>query len=215
MIFFGTRGVNTTQSEGEFHCPKCGAGQEYRHRSVRRFFSFCNLPLVPLDKMGEFVECLSCKRTYHPDVLNFHPEKYPSDLEAHSHRGARKVMAAMLLADGDIKDEEVKIIHQVYFGLSGHALSEEALRAEIAQMQESGETLADVLSRMRGYLNIEGAEVIVRAGCLVAMADDEYHHTEKELLLEIAQGLGMPPFAFKGILRSLVKGAKRSKSAAK
>lgn len=214
MIFFGTRGVNTTQSEGEFHCPKCGAGQEYRHRRVRRFFSFCFFPLIPLERMGEFVECMSCKRTYHPDVLNFRPEEHPSDLEAHSHFGARKIMIGMLLADGVINDEEVKIIQQVYYSLSGHSLSEDALRAEVVQMQESGETLADVLSRMRGYLNIEGAEVIVRAGCLVAMADDEYHTSEKEVLLEIAQGLGMHPSYFKGILSSLVKGAKRPQSPA-
>lgn len=209
MIFFGTRGINTTQSEGEFHCPKCGEGQDYRHCSVRRFFSFCKLPLIPLDKMGEFVECLSCKRTYHPDVINFHPEKYPSDLETHAHRGARKVMIGMLLADGVINDSEVKIIQQVYLGLSGQTLPEEKLRGEISQMQESGETLADVLARMRGYLNLEGAETIVRAGCLVAMADDEYHHTEKELLLEIAEGLGMPPYYFKGVLSALLKGAKK------
>jgi uncharacterized tellurite resistance protein B-like protein len=210
MIFFGTRGVNKTQSEGEFHCPGCARTNPYRHKSVRRFFTLYFIPLIPLDHLGEFIECQSCKATYHLQVLDQQPEAQAEAIEAHFQSGARKVMISMLLADGVIDDGEVTVIQNIYQDIAGRPLAEADLRTEIARIQASGETLADLLSEMRGYLNPEGAEMIVRAGFQVAMADGEYHESEHTLLWQIAQGLGITPAHFKGLLSELVEGTSPS-----
>ena len=73
FIIFGTRGVKSTKEEGQFHCPQCNSSQHYRHRSVRRFFTLYFIPLIPLDKLGEYVECSSCRNTYIKRILEMSP----------------------------------------------------------------------------------------------------------------------------------------------
>ena len=73
IIIFGTRGVKSTQQEGQFHCPQCNSTQHYRHRSVRRFFTLYFIPLIPLDKVGEYVECSTCRNTYITRILEMSP----------------------------------------------------------------------------------------------------------------------------------------------
>lgn len=64
MIIFGTRGITTTPEKGDFHCPSCDATQKYGLKRVRRFFTLYFIPLIPLNKLGEYVECVTCKDTY-------------------------------------------------------------------------------------------------------------------------------------------------------
>ena len=70
FIVFGWRGITYTIGKGSFHCPGCGCQQMYRHRRSRRFFTLYFIPLIPLDKIGEFVECQICLQKWQPLVLS-------------------------------------------------------------------------------------------------------------------------------------------------
>ena len=71
LIIFGTRGVTYTSTRGQFQCPTCHEKRAYEKRRVRRFFTLYFLPVIPLDKVGEYIECQTCKNTFKPDVLTF------------------------------------------------------------------------------------------------------------------------------------------------
>ena len=73
MIIFGTRGVTMNSKSGTFHCPECNAQRSFQHKKVRRFFTLYFIPLIPLDLLGEFVECEGCKNTFKPGVLDYDP----------------------------------------------------------------------------------------------------------------------------------------------
>lgn len=60
----GWRSFDRTESEGTFACPaaRCGGTeQRYRHRSGRNWVTVLFVPLIPLNRTGEYVECRRCK----------------------------------------------------------------------------------------------------------------------------------------------------------
>jgi zinc-ribbon family len=70
FIIFGWRAVTYSIGHGRFHCPGCQTEQSYKHRRVRRFFTLYFIPLIPLEKIGEFVECEMCRQKWQPLVLS-------------------------------------------------------------------------------------------------------------------------------------------------
>ena len=69
LIIFGRRAVTGDQGGGTFHCPRCGPDQPYMHKRVRSFFTLYFIPLIPMNTLGEYVECGRCQGQYKPEVL--------------------------------------------------------------------------------------------------------------------------------------------------
>ena len=203
MIIFGTRGITTTPEKGNFHCPSCSATQNYALKRVRRFFTLYFIPVIPLDKLGEYVECLSCKDTYKSNVLEYDPQRNAQETEAEYHRAIKEVMIHMLLADGVVDDAEVKTAADIYQKIAGKPVGEEALRGEIARVQSSGEPMSERLSRLQGSLNDEGKELVLKAALYVAMADGEFQPEEQALLADAGASLGMTNAHIQGVLGSV------------
>jgi len=203
MIIFGTRGITTTPQRGDFHCPSCASMQNYALKRVRRFFTLYFIPVIPLDKLGEYVECLSCKDTYKPGVLEHDPAQNARALEAEYHRAVKGVMIQMLLADGVVDDAEVKTAANIYRSVAGRDIAEEELRSEITAAQTAGDDLGATLRAVQGSLNSEGKELALKAALYVAMADGEIQPEEQALLAEIGANLGMSDAHIRGVISSL------------
>jgi tellurite resistance protein len=202
MIIFGTRGVTTTPNSGEFHCPSCRLAGQYKHKRVRRFFTLYFIPLIPLDKVGEYVECKECKGTFNLDVLEWDPESSNIEFEAEFQTAIKKVMIHMLLADGEVDDAEVETAIDVYQKVAGMAIDPQSFRNEIEQVQTQHSSLADSLAAVQGNLNDEGKEMVLQAALLVAMADGEFQQEEQDLIEVIGHGLGMSKAHVHGVINS-------------
>jgi len=72
MIIYGYKNREIEQSSGSFHCSTCGARRLYKHKKVVRYFTLFFIPLFPLGKLSEYVECQVCRRTYQyqPEFLS-------------------------------------------------------------------------------------------------------------------------------------------------
>jgi hypothetical protein len=68
MIIFGTRVRHKTIGEGEFFCPKCQATSRYIHKQAIRSFTLYFIPLFPIQRLGEFIECQGCGITFKPEI---------------------------------------------------------------------------------------------------------------------------------------------------
>ncbi|MEM7697907.1 MAG: TerB family tellurite resistance protein, partial [Verrucomicrobiota bacterium] len=191
MIIFGTRGVTTTPEEGQFHCPQCNQQSAFKLKRVRRFFTLYFIPVIPLDKLGEYVECPACQVTYDPEILNYDPAQEQLHVEALFHVACKQVMIAMLLADGVVDDSEVTQLRDQFLSLTGTDVPEQELREEIAQIQAQGSSAAELVARMAPQLNDNGKEMVIRAAYAIAAADGNVDETESRYLLEVAQSLGM------------------------
>ena len=69
FIIWGLRVIYRTLGNGVFFCRRCGGDREYRHRTGRRFITVFFIPLIPLTKTGEHVQCRTCKTRYVTEVL--------------------------------------------------------------------------------------------------------------------------------------------------
>lgn len=202
MIIFGTRGITTTPDRGDFHCPSCNCVQHYELKRVQRFFTLFFIPLIPLDKLGEYAECDGCKNTYKPDVLSYDPNADAKAIEAEFQSAIKKVMLHMLLADGVIDDSEIETAQSIYERVAGHELNKDDIHIEIDEVKKSGETLSGCLRSLQGVLNDSGKEMVIKAALYIAMADGDFQENEQRLLLEIGSELGMTPAHVHGVVSS-------------
>lgn len=201
MIIFGTRGVTSTRERGRFHCPSCLGEKPYAHKGVRRFFTLYFIPVIPLNQLGEYVECGSCKGTYRTEVLDLDPASQQRDFEAEFATAVRRVMAIMALADGTVDDEEIVAMAKVAADLTGAAVADAAMRAEVEAARREARPLADYLESTAPLLNERGKEQVLRAAIAVAAADGHVDASERDLLAEVGRELDMAPAHFKGVLQ--------------
>jgi tellurite resistance protein len=203
LIIFGTRGVTSSVATGKFHCPGCATTRPYVHKRVRRFFTLYFIPIIPLDTIGEYVECQHCTDTYRPEVLDFDPIKSERSMEAEFHTAVKRVMVLMMLADGKIDDEEVETIRLVYGKLAKGDLSKEDVSREVDVSKADGRGLREYLASVVGSLNDAGKEIVVKAAYFVAAADGNVSTEETNLLAELAGALEMSPAHFKTVMEKL------------
>ena len=69
FIVWGSRGVTTTPDRGTFECPICMSRMNYARKRVRRFGTLYWIPLLPMDSLGEYIECSNCLKTFEVEVL--------------------------------------------------------------------------------------------------------------------------------------------------
>lgn len=202
LIIFGTRGVTYSAGQGEFFCPNCG-NSPYVMKRVRRFFTLYFIPLLPLDLLGEYVECRNCYGTYRPEILDIAPTASAQDIEAEFHAGIKRTMVLMCLADGVVDDEEVAAIQTIYGKITHKKISQEKIRTEIDTARQDGRGVREYLQSLAGVLNDPGKELIVKAAIMIAAADGEFQEEETTLLAEIAQALQMSSAHLNGVLASM------------
>jgi tellurite resistance protein len=207
IIIFGTRGVTYSHETGEFFCPGCGSEQPFDHKRVRRFFTLYFIPLIPLDLLGEYIECESCDGSFDPQVLQLTGGGVGDvAFEAEYHRAVRRIMVLMMLADGVIDDDEVTTICEIYGRLADAELTEQGVRTEAADAQREGQSVHEYLQSLLGSLNDAGKEMVVKAAYFVAAADGVIADEERQLLNEIGKALEMSTAHFKGVLAELGDG---------
>ena len=204
MIIFGTRGVTTTPETGEFFCPGCNMQHKFRRRRVRRFFTLYFIPIIPMDKLGEYIECHRCGKTWDVAVLDFDPDEGAAEFEAVFHRAVKRVMVAMLLADGVVEDAEIETVREIYGHLTNSNISRSDVQKEITNVQQSGKSIMGSLSELSGNLNDQGKEMVIRAAYFVAASDGEFHQDEKELLVKFGRALDMTAPQLKNLINSLM-----------
>lgn len=203
FIIFGTRGITSTKEQGQFHCPNCGPGSSYKLKSVRRFFTLYFIPVIPLDSLGQYVECAQCQGTYNDNVLADAGDT-ERQIQAMYMVAMKQVMIAMLLADGVIDDAEVKELQDIFEQLAGVEVTEQDLREEIAVIQQEGSTALDMMAAIAPTLNDSGKEKVIMAAYRIAMADGTFDDSESELLSDISAALDVSAAHLRGIMSEIM-----------
>src|SRR5690349_13290997 len=69
MIITGLRTTSSVIGEGMFVCPVCKVPESYLHFVLTRWFTFFFIPLFPIRRLGEHVECQNCRSRFEPAVV--------------------------------------------------------------------------------------------------------------------------------------------------
>lgn len=203
MIIFGTRGVKSTIKEGQFLCPQCANSQNFRHRKVTRFFTLYFIPLIPLGKAGEFVECKTCKGTFVPRVLDYNPASNKNEFQSVYEKAMRHSMIMMMLADGHIDDDELIMVQKIINKFGHNDITKEELNKLIEEVQYKKEPIQKYLSQIASSLNEHGKEIIIKCGIAVASADGHIDNSEIALIQEMAKSMEMSNSHVRGIMQDM------------
>ena len=200
MILFGKKGLATSLKKGDFNCPNCNSAQMFEHKSVRSFVTLYQVPIIPLSQLGDYVECMGCKDTYKPRVLDAEIDLSHKEFQAEYHSAIKNVMIRMLLVDGRIRESELEMIQMIYQRVTRDTIDIAILKQEVTSLNSDEKNLSETLFRLQGNLNDEGKEMVLRAAFYVAMADGDFEEKEQEFLGKIGSDLGMTPAHFQGVI---------------
>lgn len=185
LIIWGFRIFYRTLGEGVFHCRKCGGDRQYRHRAGRRFFTLFFIPVIPLAKTGEHVQCTTCKTRYVMDVLSL---PTAAQMQAALPAGMRAAATAMLRAGGQgsppARQRAVQAINAA--GAQGYADAD--LDSDAAQPAEATRS---ALGQVTRQLTPDAREWFLAETVRVGMADGPLTGQERQTALAIAADLGM------------------------
>src|ERR1700752_4843033 len=185
LIIWGLRLIHRTLGRGVFFCRRCGGDREYRHRAGRRFVTVFFIPLIPLMKTGEHVQCLTCKTRYVTEVL-----KLPTTVQMQlAHAAGMRAMVAIILRAGDPASPLARrrAIDAVT-GTGDTGYDEDTLEADLA---EPAETALPKINALGGQLQIEAREWCLAEAIRIAMADGPLTGAERAAAAHLAAALGM------------------------
>jgi hypothetical protein len=185
LIIWGFRVFYRTLGEGVFHCRKCGGDRQYRHRAGRRFFTLFFIPIIPLAKTGEHVQCTTCKTRYVMDVLSL---PTAAQMQAALPVGMRAAAAAMLRAGGQGSPAARRCAVHAIKGAGAHGYADADLDSDAAQPVDA---IRGALGQVSRQLTPDAREWFLAETVRVGMADGPLIEQERQTALAIAADLGM------------------------
>lgn len=111
-----------------------------------------------------------------------------------------KAMAAVAYADGNVDQDEIKRMGQIYHKVTGSHVESSAITAGINAALESKAPIEQVLMDQAAKLEPTDKANIIHAGALIALANDVFDDSEESTLWKASQAMGVGPDSFKRII---------------
>jgi tellurite resistance protein len=204
MIIWGTKSLRRRAEGGEFFCPNCGKGRSYSRTRLQRYFTLYFIPIIPLNVLGESVECDFCKNEYRAEVLSYDPSENMRRFKSRMDKVLKQVLLLIAVADGGPHAKKLAAIRQVLTEVSSNTIGEEALRRDLAMQPPSLAEVLQGLVELKDALNDDGKELFIKAAILVSSADEEVSDAEYGILIQVAQGVGLSDAHLRGIVYSVI-----------
>lgn len=194
LIIWGLRVFYHTIAQGVFFCRKCGGDRHYQHRAGRRFFTLFFIPIIPLDKTGEHVQCTTCRTRYVTGVLQI---PTAAAMQAAIPMGVR-AMVALTLRAGDAGSVPARQRALTVIGGAGaQGYFDDALNADLAVPEEQ---LRPAIATLGTQTQPQGKEWYVAEMVRIAMADGPMTPGERSAVEAIAGDLGLTPAQTHGVI---------------
>ena len=203
LIIFGLRVFYRTIAQGTFHCRRCGGDRQYRHRAGRRWFTLFFLPVIPLNAVGEHVQCTTCRTRYVTEVLS---QPTTAQMQAALPAGMRAAVSAMLRSGDPASAVSRQRAIEAVIG-SGVPNYDEAMLS--ADLMQPFETIRPALNQVGGQLTIQAREWYRAEVIRIALADGPLLETERQAALAIGLDLGMTQAQVVGVVAMTEQSAGR------
>ncbi|MGD0246605.1 MAG: hypothetical protein ABSB59_40615 [Streptosporangiaceae bacterium] len=203
LTIFGLRVLFRAIAQGTFYCRRCGGDREYRHRVGRRWFMLLFLPVIPLTRVGEHVQCGTCRTRYVTDVLS---QPTNAQMQAALPVGMRAAVSAMLRSGDPASpvSRQRAIETVIRSGVSGY--DEAMLDADLTQPFD---VIRPALNQVGVQLTIQAREWYLAGVIRIAMADRPLTDNERHAALAIGADLGMTQAQVIGVVAMTEQSAGR------
>jgi hypothetical protein len=192
-----------TLAQGTFHCRRCGGDREYRHRAGRRWFTLFFLPVIPLNPVGEHVQCGTCRTRYVTEVLG---QPTTAVMQAALPAGMRAAVSAMLRSGDPSSPVTRQRAIEAVIGSGVPDYDEAGLRADLTQPFEA---IRPALHQVGAQLTIQAREWYLAEVIRVALADGPLSESERQAALAIGLDLGMTQAQVGGVVAMTEQSAGR------
>jgi hypothetical protein len=185
LIILGLRVFYRTMAQGMFYCRRCGGDREYRHRAGRRWFTVFFLPVIPLNQVGEHVQCTTCRTRYVTDVLS---QPTTARMQEALPAGMRAAVSAMLRSGDPSSPVSRQRAIEAVISSGVPDYDEAALNVDLMQPFEA---IRPALNQVGTQLTIQAREWYLAEVIRIALADGPLSETERQAALAIGADLGM------------------------
>lgn len=194
LLVFGLAVFFRTVGEGTFHCPNCGGDRRYRRRVGRRWFTLFFLPVIPLRRYGEVIECRGCRARFSVSVLRLPTVRQMTETLPAAMRAA----VVLVLAAGGEDDETVR--RRAVEAVRGYGDETYGARELGADLRSADRRFGDEVERAGAQLAVEAKEWFLAQVVRVALADGPLDDEKRRILRVIADRLGMTPAHALGVI---------------
>ena len=195
LLIWGLRVFFRTISEGVFHCRNCGGDRQYRLRAGRRWFTLFFIPVIPLTKVGEHVQCQTCKTRYVVDVLNL---PTAAQMQAALPAGMRAAATAMLQSGDPASSAARQRAVAVIQGAGAQGYADANLDHDRAQPAEA---ISQAIGQVAQQLTPDAKEWFLAEVVRIGTADGPLTDPERQTAQAIAADLGMSPAQAIGVMQ--------------
>src|SRR5580693_1443452 len=194
LILWGLLVIYRTLGSGVFFCRRCGGDREYRHRAGRRYLTVFFVPLIPLTKTGEHVQCLTCRTRYVTEVL-----KLPTTVQMQTDLvdGMRAMVAIILRAGDPASPLSRRRAVDAVTGAGEGGYDEDALKEDL---REPADTARAKIGALGAQLQSEAREWYLAEAIRIAMADGPLTGAERAAAEHLAAALGMTQAQAVGVI---------------
>jgi uncharacterized tellurite resistance protein B-like protein len=200
LLIFGLRVFCRSIGQGTFHCQRCGGDREYRHRVGRRWFTMFFIPLIPLNRVSEHVQCAVCGTRYRMEVLALPTS---AQMQAALPAGMRAAATGMLRAGGGSSEPARRRAIDAIKGAGLPDYDDAALDADLSALATSvqpANDLAGPLNRLAIQLAVPAREWFLAEVVRIGLADGPLADDERQAAQEIAAHLGMTQAQARGVI---------------
>jgi hypothetical protein len=201
LIIWGLRVIYRTLGRGVFFCRRCGGDREYRHRAGRRFVTVFFVPLIPLARTGEHVQCLTCKTRYVTEALRL---PTTAEMQLALSGGTRALVAAMLRAGDPASPPARRRAIEAVQGTGEPGYDEDALHADLARPAAAG---WPEIAALGDQSQVQAREWYLAEAVRIALADGTLTSAERTAAARIADCLGMTTAQAIGVIMLTEQGA--------
>jgi hypothetical protein len=203
LLIFGLRVFYRTIAQGTFHCRRCGGDREYRHRAGRRWFTLFFLPVIPLNSVGEHVQCTTCRTRYVTDVLS---QPTTAQMQAALPVGMRAAVSAMLRSGDPASPISRQRAIEAVIGSGVNGYNEAMLNADLMQPFEA---IRPALNQVGAQLTVQAREWYLADVIRIALADGPLTESERHAALAIGTDLSMTQAQVVGVVAMTEQSAGR------
>jgi hypothetical protein len=187
-----------TTGHGTLHCQRCGGDRLYRKCVGRRWIQALHIPVIPLDRVGEHLQCRTCRTRYRLELLAM---PTVAAMQAALPAGSLAAVTTMLRA-GDrasaaARSRAIEMLRRA--GLTSY--DDAALSADLAAADEPGADDIEAALRTLAYQLITPApEWFLADTVRIGLADGPLSDSERGVAQLIAGHLGMSSTQAHGVI---------------
>jgi hypothetical protein len=197
LLIFGFRVRFKTTGTIAFFCPRCGGDRHGNTRVARRWFTLMFLPIIPLNTVGEVVECTTCHGRFSPGVTAQPTTAALGQVLAN----AVRVLTALIVRSGDATDPAMRAAAVADVRSAAGTYDEATLDSDMASIDPA--TAEQYVTPLADGLAVAGKERLIADLTRVALAGGTVTANQRQVIDLVGRGVGLTPAHITGIVSSV------------